>query len=100
MHPIAGQGFNLTLRDIQKLHEEIEKYLCLGMEIKDSPIFHKFITFRKPEKLLFGLGVSFVNRFFKHDKIMYPAKKIILKDINKFKFLKDISLRISDIGIY
>ena len=100
IHPIAGQGFNLILRDVEKLYYELQKYLSLGMQIRDSSILTKFVNYRKPENLLFGIGINMINNFFKHDKVTYPVKKIILKDINKFKFLKDLNIKISDTGIF
>ena len=35
VHPIAGQGFNLVLRDIQKLTELISRNIRLGLPIKN-----------------------------------------------------------------
>ena len=69
------------------------------MQIRDSSILTKFINYRKPENLLFGIGINMINNFFKYDKVTNP-KKIILKDINKFKFLKDLNIKISDTGIF
>jgi len=100
VHPIAGQGFNLILRDIKKLFEYIQEQQFLGLQIKDSMILEKFIRSRKPENLLFGLGINFTNRFFKHSKNTSLFKEMILKDIDKFKFLKKLSLKISDQGIF
>jgi len=100
VHPIAGQGFNLILRDIKKLFEYIREYQSLGLQIKDSRILKKFIHSRKPENLLFGLGINFTNKFFKHNQNTSLLKEIILKDIDKFKFLKKLSLKISDKGIF
>ena len=100
IHPVAGQGFNLILRDIKKLFEYIREYQSLGLQIKDSRILEKFIYSRKPENLLFGLGINFTNKFFKHNQNTSLLKEIILKDIDKFKFLKKLSLKISDKGIF
>tara|TARA_B100000586_G_scaffold92500_1_gene65845 strand:+ start:170 stop:1315 length:1146 start_codon:yes stop_codon:yes gene_type:complete len=100
VHPIAGQGFNLILRDVKKLFEYIQEQQFLGLQIKDSTILEKFIRSRKPENLLFGLGIDFTNRFFKHHKNTSLFKEIILKDINRFKFLKKLGLKISDQGIF
>ncbi len=33
MHPVAGQGFNLAVRNIKVLEEVIKKYLSLGLDI-------------------------------------------------------------------
>ncbi len=63
-------------------------------------ILDKFIRSRKPENFLYGLGINFTNRFFKHNKSTSLLKEMIFKDINKFKFLKKLSLKISDQGIF
>ena len=34
VYPIAGQGFNLVLRDIRELYEKIKEHISLGMQIK------------------------------------------------------------------
>ena len=100
VHPVAGQGFNLILRDIFYLNIKINEYLKNGLQIKDSLFIDEYLKQRKPENFLFGLGISFVNNFFKFNKVSEPIKKVILKDINKFNILKDISLRVSNKGIF
>ena len=100
VHPVAGQGFNLILRDIFYLNGKINEYIKNGIQIKDSLFIDEYLKQRKPENLLFGLGINFVNNFFKFNKITEPIKKVILKDINKFNILKDISLRVSNKGIF
>ena len=52
VHPVAGQGFNLILRDIMKLFQFIEYNQSLGLPIRDSEIIKKFVSSRKPENLL------------------------------------------------
>ena len=99
VHPVAGQGFNLILRDIKQLNYEIDKILSLGIQIKDSTVFSKFRSLRKPENLLLGLGINIIHKFFKDDKIIKPVRQVILKDLNKFKFLKKLSLNFANKGI-
>ena len=36
VHPVAGQGFNLILRDIFYLNSKIKDYIENGIQIKDS----------------------------------------------------------------
>ena len=100
VHPVAGQGFNLILRDIFYLNRKINEYIKNGIQIKDSLFIDEYLKQRKPENFLFGLGINFINNFFKFNKITEPIKKVILKDINKFNILKDISLRVSNKGIF
>ena len=69
------------------------------MLIKDSFLLKDFYNSRKPENNLFGLGINFANFFFKDQKYFFVIKKEILKNINKFEFVKKISQSIADKGI-
>ena len=99
VHPMAGQGFNLVLRDIKKLQELISKTMKLGLLIKESFMLKDFYNARKPENNLFGFGINLTNIFFKDNKYFSSLKKGILSNISKFSFIKKISQSISDRGI-
>ena len=64
IHPIAGQGFNLFLRDVKKLYENIKLFSESGMSLKDSLVLKEFSESRKPENTILGLGVDLTNIFF------------------------------------
>ena len=99
IHPMAGQGFNLVLRDIKKLSNLISETLKLGLSLKNSFILKDFYETRKPENIIVGIGIDLTNMFFKDNKYFSPIKKKILNNINNFKFIKKISQIISDKGI-
>ena len=99
VYPVAGQGFNLVLRDIEELYRKIKKNISLGMQIKDSLIFNDLYFNRKPENFIYGLGIDLTQKFFRYNKMTGPIKNILLKDIDKFSFLKKIGLKIADKGI-
>lgn len=42
IHPIAGQGWNLGIRDIKKLHSELKKNIELGLEISDINVLKRY----------------------------------------------------------
>ena len=98
VHPLAGQGFNMVLRDIKKLKELLSKNLRLGLLIKNSFLLKNFYYSRKPENTIVGLGIDLTNLFFKDNKYFSSARKTILTSINKFNFIKKISKNISDRG--
>jgi|TARA_B110000211_G_scaffold229043_1_gene286194 2-octaprenyl-6-methoxyphenol hydroxylase len=100
IHPIAGQGFNLVLRDIEKLTKLIKRNLELGLEIRDSFILEDFSNSRKPENNLFGLCVDLTNKFFKYNKLTSPIKNMLLKNISNNKIIKRYSKSISDSGFF
>tara|TARA_B100001063_G_C16770590_1_gene561361 strand:+ start:208 stop:1341 length:1134 start_codon:yes stop_codon:yes gene_type:complete len=98
IHPIAGQGFNLVLRDIKKLKKLINKNLKLGLTLKNSYLFKEFCDTRKPENVIFGLGIDLTNSFFKQNKYLDPFKEIIIKNVSKMSSLKKFSKLFSDKG--
>jgi 2-polyprenyl-6-methoxyphenol hydroxylase-like FAD-dependent oxidoreductase len=65
VHPIAGQGFNLVLRDIEKLKKVLNYYTGLGLSIKSSPALEDFTNNRKSETIITGRGIDFTHKFFK-----------------------------------
>ena len=99
VHPLAGQGFNLVLRDIKKLDELMFKISSLGLLYKESLLLKEFYNARKSENNLFGLGINLTNLFFKDKKYFSIFKKKILNNIKNFDFLKKITQKIADRGI-
>jgi 2-octaprenyl-6-methoxyphenol hydroxylase len=99
VHPMAGQGFNLVLRDIKKLSELMTKTLKLGLTIKNSFILKDFYNSRKPENNLFGIGINLTNIFFKEKNYFSVFRKTLLYNINNFKFIKKITQSVANRGI-
>ena len=99
IHPIAGQGFNLVLRDIKKLQEILKYYSQLGISFKNSFALDDFYAQRKAENIVFGLGVDAAHTFFKQNKYLDPFKEIILKNIGKNNVVKKISKIIANQGL-
>ncbi len=99
IHPVAGQGFNLVLRDIKKLKEILKYYSSLGISFKNSYALKDFYLKRKPENILFGLGIDATHNFFKESKYLAPLQEIILKNISNNNFIKKISKKISNTGL-
>ena len=99
VHPMAGQGFNLVLRDIKKLSDLMHKTLKLGLSLKSSFLLKNFSQARKPENTILGLGIDLTNIFFKNNKYFFPIKKTILNNLGNQKAIKKISQIISDTGI-
>ncbi len=99
IHPVAGQGFNLVLRDIKKLKEIIKYYAGLGISIKNSYALNDFYNSRKPENIIMSLGVDVTHSFFKQNKYLDPFKEIIVKNIKNNETLKKFSKIISNQGL-
>jgi len=96
IHPHAGQGFNMTVRDIKILNNIINEHLSLGLQI-DSLIFEKFEARVKHFNLAFSSGVDFIYEFF---KINNNLSDKIAKFFGNNKFLKKYLTKYADQGIY
>jgi 2-octaprenyl-6-methoxyphenol hydroxylase len=99
IHPVAGQGFNLVIRDIKKLKEVLKYYTNLGISIKSSSALEDFANNRKSENIITGLGIDLTHNFFKQNKLLEPLKEVILKNISKNNTFKKISKFISNQGL-
>ena len=99
VHPVAGQGFNLVLRDINKLQELLKYYTGLGMSLSSTPVLEDFTNNRKSENIITGIGIDLTHNFFKQNKLLDPLKEKILKNISKNNTLKKISKFISNQGL-
>jgi 2-polyprenyl-6-methoxyphenol hydroxylase-like FAD-dependent oxidoreductase len=99
IHPVAGQGFNLVIRDIKKLKEILKYYTDLGILIESSSALEDFSSSRKSENIITGLGIDLTHAFFKKNKLLEPFKEVILKNVSKNNTLKKISQFISNQGL-
>jgi 2-octaprenyl-6-methoxyphenol hydroxylase len=99
IHPVAGQGFNLVIRDIQKLKEVLKYYTGLGISIKSSFALEDFSNNRKSANIITGLSIDLTHNFFKQNKLLEPFKELILKNVSKNNTLKKISKFISNQGL-
>ena len=99
IHPLAGQGLNMTIRDIIKLDEILEEKLNLGIDI-DKSIYKEFENKTKSLNLLFSTGIDFIYEFFRFNKNFVPAvvSKKIFSFINKNRELKELSIKYANYG--
>ena len=99
IHPLAGQGFNMTIRDIKTLSEIIQKKIDLGMQL-DSSILNDFEKKTKNKNFLFSNSVDFIYEIFNFDKqIKNKSFNNILKTIGKNKRLTNYVINLADKGL-
>ena len=67
IHPLAGQGFNMTIRDIKDLSEIIQNKIDLGLGL-DNLILEEFENKTKNRNFIFSNGIDFIYEFFKFEK--------------------------------
>jgi len=99
IHPLAGQGFNMTIRDIKILSEIIQNKIDLGMQL-DIAILSEFEKETKIKNFLFSNSIDFIYEVFNFDKkIRNKNFNNILKNIGKNKNLTNFFIKIADKGL-
>ena len=98
IHPLAGQGFNMTIRDIKTLSRIIQKKIDLGMQL-DSSILLDFEKDSKNKNFIFSNSIDFIYEVFNFDKeIKSKNFNKILKIIGKNTNLKNFFIKLADRG--
>ena len=67
IHPIAGQGFNLGLRDVAVLAEVVVDRLRLGLDPGDAAALSRYEAWRKPDNMMMIAVTDSLNRLFSND---------------------------------
>ena len=94
IHPFAGQGFNMTLRDLASLEKILNKKINLGLDIGTLDILSEFSDEIKPRNFAFSIGVDFLKNSLSFKKLRNNALKIL----NRNNFAKNIFFNIADKG--
>ena len=99
IHPLAGQGFNMTLRDIKILLDIIKSRLNLGLQI-DNSINEEFEKKLKYKNLIFSSGVDLLHEFFNlESKVTNDILSKSIQFLGKNPSMNRIFSKIADKGI-
>lgn len=67
IHPIAGQGLNLSMRDIACLAEIITEARQLGLDIGSVSVLEKYERWRRRDNLAMAVMTDALNRLFSNN---------------------------------
>lgn len=77
VHPIAGQGLNLGLRDVAALAEVLVDALRRGEDIGAIDILERYQGWRRFDSTALALGMDTVNRLFSNDNpVLRPLRDL------------------------
>ncbi len=79
IHPLAGQGFNMSLRDIKLLSNLINEKINLGLDL-DSAICQEFQKKSQDKNYLFSTGIDFIYELFNFESKI--KSNFLIKSIN------------------
>lgn len=67
IHPIAGQGFNLGLRDIAALTEVLVDAKKIGADVGSELVLERYVHWRRTDNNVLALGMDGLTRLFSND---------------------------------
>lgn len=74
VHPIAGQGLNMGLRDVASLAEAIVEAAGLGLDVGAPDVLGRYERERRFDTVLMGVVTDGLNRLFSND--WTPARMV------------------------
>ncbi len=99
IHPLAGQGFNMILRNIKILNKLIDEKISFGLEINQSLLID-FKNKIQHFNFIFATGINLINEFFVFDKkLNSKISKNLFQILNRNKLFKEYSTIFADKGI-
>ena len=80
IHPLAGLGLNLGLRDVAALAECVAEAHALGQDIGGSAVLERYSSWRRFDTVATAASMDGLNRLFSND-------------ISMLRFVRDLGLR-------
>ena len=99
IHPLAGQGFNMTIRDVITLIDIIKEKISLGL-VLDKSVNIQFEKKSRHKNYIFSNGVDMIHEFFNFERKF--KNSIISKSVKllgKNPSINKIFTQIADKGI-
>lgn len=94
IHPIAGQGLNLGLRDVAALAEALVDARRLGLDIGAADVLERYERWRRFDTLVLMAVTDGLNRLFSNDlPPLRLARDLGLAAVNRLPSLKRLLMR-------
>ena len=98
IHPLAGQGFNMTIRDIKILLKIIKEKLNVGLPL-DSSVNYEFQKKIRHKNFVFSSGIDLIYELFnieRKTRNSFLSKSI--KTISNYPSINKIFTKLADRG--
>ena len=91
VHPIAGQGLNLAMRDAAALTEVVVDAVRLGLDLGDSAALERYEQWRRFDSALAAATFDGLNRLFSNDwALLRSAREFGLGLVDRVPVLKQL----------
>jgi 2-octaprenyl-6-methoxyphenol hydroxylase len=94
IHPIAGQGLNIGLRDVAALAQVLVEAARIGEDIGSPLVLERYQTWRRFDATTLALGMDALNRLFSNrDPALRIARDAGLAVVNRMGWLRRALMR-------
>lgn len=94
IHPIAGQGLNMGLKDVAALAEVIVDAARLGMDIGQADVIERYQRWRRFDTMAMGLATNTLNLLFSNQStLLRTVRDIGLGLVDRAPPLKSLFIR-------
>jgi 2-octaprenyl-6-methoxyphenol hydroxylase len=94
IHPIAGQGLNMGLKDIAALAEVVVDAARLGVDIGQADVLERYQRWRRFDTMAMGLATNSLNLLFSNEStLLRGVRDIGLGLVDRLPPLKSMFIR-------
>ena len=94
IHPIAGQGLNMGLRDVAALAEAIADAARLGLDIGAPDVLTRYQRWRRFDTMTMGVATDSLNKLFSNSNdVLRLARDVGLGLVERMPALKKVFIR-------
>lgn len=94
IHPIAGQGLNLGLKDVAALAEVVVDAARLGIDIGQADVLERYQRWRRFDTMAMGLATNSLNFLFSNEStLLRTVRDIGLGVVDRLPPLKSLFIR-------
>jgi 2-octaprenyl-6-methoxyphenol hydroxylase len=94
IHPIAGQGLNMGLRDVAALAEAVTDAARLGLDIGGADVLERYQRWRRFDTAMMGVATDSLNRLFSNrSDVLRLARDIGLGLVERMPVMKRMFIR-------
>ena len=94
IHPIAGQGLNMGLKDVAALAEVIVDAARLGMDPGNAAVLERYQRWRRFDTMAMGVATNSLNLLFSNEsKLLRAVRDIGLGLVDRAPPLKNLFIR-------
>jgi 2-octaprenyl-6-methoxyphenol hydroxylase len=94
IHPIAGQGLNMGLKDVAALAETIVDAARLGIDFGQADVLERYQSWRRFDTMAMGVATNTLNLLFSNNNPMLRSiRDIGLGLVDRLPPLKSVFIR-------